>query len=103
MGEARAPYHSSGRHRRVQHLCTRQGHCSGARGVAAAVDAAAAKAARDGALRAHKHTHTFTHFAGEGGTCRCLALHARAHSLSAHAHAQSVRGWAGLQVYDNPC
>ena len=61
-------------------------------GKAAAVDAAAAKAARADALRAH--THTFTHFACEGGTCRCLALHAHAHSLSIH----SVWGGAGLQV-----
>ena len=39
---------------------------------------------------AHTITHTYIHFASEGGTCRCLALHARAHTLSASAHAQSV-------------
>ena len=64
-------------------------------GRAAAVDATAAKAARTGASRARRtYTHTFTYFAGEGGTCRCLALHVRAPSLSARARMLS-QFWAG--------
>ena len=89
MGRARAPYHSSGRHRRVPPLCsTRQDHCSGVRGECS------------GCRRG----------GGEGCLCRCLALaqihtssltlpakafslHTCAHSLSARARMLSQLGW----------
>ena len=73
-GRARAVYHSSCRHRRVSHLCTRQDHdregdagarCSGGEGS----DEGGRGGRRGG---------------GEGGTCRCLA---RAHAFTLG------RGW----------
>ena len=79
MGGARDPYHSSGRHRRVPHLCTRQSKCTGARGQGRGWR----RGGGAGAF-ARSHLHRRRH----------VQVHTRAHSLSI----QSVWGGARLQV-----
>ena len=100
MGRSKAPYHSSGRHRRVPHLRTRQGHCSGARREGRGCRRNGGEGCTYRCLSCAPHIHTHIHL-----LCRrrrnmqvpCLAR-ARAFTECARAHAQSVLGGAGLQV-----